>query len=192
VVAALATAIVVPALAFASDVGNLFGFSASGTAVDVSDTPFAHVSGLSEAMAELGFPSTLRLIASRDGIEFYAARRADGRMCVAVDAAPGSPAHKGVGCDLGNPSLAGEPGFPSAARPILDFSRFTRGAQLAGFAADGVATVELLDTGGGVIASAPVSDNVYADADPPAGGAGVQALDGSGAVVYRRTFDQLP
>lgn len=191
VVAALAAGLVaVPALAFASDLGDLFGFSTSGQPVATADTQFARVSGLDEALAELEFPSTMRLIATRDGISFYAARRADGYLCFAVDASPATSDHKGVGCDLGNPSLPGNPDFPSPARPIFDFSRF--GGHLAGFAADGVATVDLLDGGGDVIDSAPVTDNVYADANPPAGGAAIEALDAHGSVVYRRSFDQAP
>jgi hypothetical protein len=97
-----------------------------------------------------------------------------------------------VACDLGNPSLPGTPAFPSPERPILDFSHFSKGARLAGFAADGISTVNLLDTAGNVIASAPVSDNVYADANPPAGGAAVEALDSNGTVVYKRSFDEQP
>jgi hypothetical protein len=81
-------------------------------------------------------------------------------------------------------------GAPSPARPIFDFSRF--GGQLAGFAADGVTTVELLDAAGTVIASAPAIDNVYVEADPAAGGAAVEALDAQGTVVYERGFDQAP
>src|SRR5207248_7438774 len=164
-----AAAIAVPAVAFAGDIGGLFGFSTTGQSVAVGDTPFSQISGLDQAMADLGFPATLQLIASRDGIDFYAARRADGNICVALDAAPGTPDHKAVGCDLGNPSLPGNPAFPSPARPILDFSRFSNGEHLAGFAADGITTVNLLDTAGNVIASAPASDNVYAVANPPAG-----------------------
>jgi hypothetical protein len=191
VVAAVAAVLVaVPAIAFADDVGGLFGFSTQGQTVATSDTPFSKISGLAEALGELGVPSTMQLIASRDGIDFYAARRADGYLCFAIDAAPGADAHKGIGCDLGNPSLPGNPAFPSAARPIFDFSRF--GAGLAGFAADGVATVDLLDADGNVIASAPVTDNVYADANPPAGGAAIEALDANGTVVYERSFGEAP
>jgi hypothetical protein len=187
-----AAAVAIPAVAFAGDIGGLLGFSTQGTPVATSSTPFSRDSGLNEAMAELGFPSTLQLIATRDGIAFYAARRGDGHVCFAVDAAPGGPAAKGVGCDLGNPSLPGTPAFPSPARPIIDYSQFTGGRHLAGFAADGVSTVNLLDATGNVIASAAVSGNVYADANPPAGGAGVEALDSQGAVVYKRSFDQAP
>jgi hypothetical protein len=190
--AALAAAVAVPTVGFSADIGGLFGFSTQGQTVASSETPFSQVSGLAQAMAELGFPSNLQLIATRDGIRFYAARRADGHVCVAVDAAPGSPAQKAVGCDLGNPSLPGNAAFPSPDRPILDFSRFSHGTRLAGFAADGIRTVNLLDAAGEVIASAAVTDNVYADAEPPAGGAAVEALDGDGTLIYKRSFDEAP
>jgi hypothetical protein len=191
-VAMLAAAVAVPAIVFAGDIGGLFGFSTQGQPVATSETPFSQASGLNEAMSELGFPSTLQLIATRAGISFYAARRSDGYVCVAVDAAPGSPAHKAVACDLGNPSLPNNPAFPSPERPIIDFSRFSNGARLVGFAADGITTVDLLDATGNVIASAPVSDNVYAGANPPAGGTAVEALDADGAVIYKRNFDEAP
>src|SRR5207248_1438735 len=72
-VAALAAAMIaVPAMAFANDIRGLFGFSTQGTPVATSATPFSEASGLAAAMAELGFPSSLQLIASRDGISFYA------------------------------------------------------------------------------------------------------------------------
>ena len=189
--AALAAVCVsVPAVAFAGDLGDLFGFSTQGRPVATSDTPFSQASGLAQALAELDVPSTLQLVATREGISFYAARRSDGYLCFAIDAAPGETAHKGVGCDLGNPSLPGNPAFPSPARPVFDFSRFS--GHLAGFAADGVTTDNLLDPDGNVIASAPVTDNVYAEANPPAGGAAIEALDAHGTIVYKRSFDQAP
>ncbi len=191
--AALAVVVIaVPSVAMAGGLDGLFGFSTQGQPVATQSTPFSEVSGLNEAMSELDFPTALQLVATRDGISFYAARRTDGRMCVAVDASKLSTdgGGEGVGCDLGNPSLPGEPGFPSAARPIFDFSR--AGTQLAGFAADGVASVRLLDASGNVLASAPVSENVYADASVPAGGTAVEALDSSGAVIYRHVFGQNP
>jgi hypothetical protein len=191
--ATLAAAVIaVPAVAFAEDIGGLLGFSTQGQPVATGDTPFSRVSGLNEAMSELGFPPTLQLIATRDGISFYAARRADGHVCVGIDAAPGTGAHQGVGCDLGDPSLPGTPAFPSSERPIIDFSRFSGGARLMGFAADGVASVDLLDAAGNVLDSAPVVDNVYVDASPPTGGVAVEALDGSGAVIVTRSFDEAP
>jgi hypothetical protein len=181
--AVAAAAIAVPAAAFAGDIGGLLGFSTSGEPVATSATPFSQISGLNQALQELSVPSTLQLLATRDAITFYAARRPDGVVCFAVDTGGG----EGIGCDLGSPSGAR---FPSPERPIIDFSR--AGTQLAGFAADGVATVALVDATGATIATAPVIDNVYADANPPAGGVGVEALDTHGAVIYRRTFGQAP
>jgi hypothetical protein len=97
---------------------------------------------------------------------------------------------KGVGCDFGNPALPGNPAFPSPARPVFDVSRFS--GRLAGFAPDGITTVNLLDAAGNVIDSSPVADNVYAEATPPAGGEAIEALDAHGTVVYERSFDQAP
>jgi hypothetical protein len=182
--AAIAAALVsVPAGALADDVGELLGFSTQGQPVATADTALSQISGLNDAMQELGFPSTLRRLDERDGIGFYAARRADGSFCFAIERGGGEA---GVGCVVGGPS------FPSPERPILDFSRFSGGARLVGFAADGVAQVSLLDDSGGIIASAPVVNNVYANADPPTGGVGVKAVDRRGTVVYRRSFDQAP
>jgi hypothetical protein len=181
--AVAAAAIAIPAAAFAGDIGGLLGFSTQGQPVATSDTPFAQTSGLNQALQELAVPSTLQLLATRDAIAFYAARRPDGVVCFAVDTGGG----KAVGCDLGSPSGVR---FPSPERPIIDFSR--AGTQLAGFAADGVANVALVDATGSTVATAPVIDNVYADANPPSGGVGVEALDAHGAVIYRRTFGQAP
>ena len=183
--AVAATVISVPLSAFAGDISDLFGFSTQGHPVAMSDTPFANVTALNAALQELGFPSTMQLLHRREGISFYGARRSDGTFCFAVDSGAG----QAVGCDNGSPSGAA---FPSAERPIIDFSRFSAGARLVGFAADGVASVALVDASGARIASAPVVDNVYADVDPPAGAVGVEALDPRGTVVYRRTFDHAP
>jgi hypothetical protein len=37
-----------------------------------------------------------------------------------------------------------------------------------------------------------VTDNIYALGDPPAGGAGVEALDASGNVLYTHDFGTAP
>ena len=185
IAALAAAAIAVPAAAFAGDVAGLFGFSTRGEPVATGETPFARVTALNAALQELGFPSTMQLLARRDAVSFYGARRGDGTFCFAVDSAAG----QGVGCDTGSPAGAA---FPSAQRPIIDFSRFSGGERLVGFAADGVATVALVDASGATIATAPVIDNAYANVNPPAGAAGVVALDAEGTVVYRRSFDEAP
>ena len=183
--AVAATAISVPLAAFAGDLSGLFRFSTQGQPVATSETSFARVTALNAALQELAFPPTMQLLDEREGVSFYGARRRDGRFCFAVESGAG----RAVGCDNGSPSGAA---FPSAQRPIIDFSRFSGGARLVGFAADGVAEVALFDASGVRIASAPVVDNVYADVNPPAGAAGVEALDAHGAVIYRRSFDHAP
>ncbi len=183
--ASVVAAISLPAVAVADDVAGLFGFSTQGQPIPTGETPFTRITELNRALEELGFPSTLQRLDQRDGISFYVTRRADGTFCFAVE----SEAGKGVACDVGSPTGAV---FPSPQRPIIDFSRFSHGARLAGFAADGVARVALIDASGATIASAPVVRNVYADASPPAGAAGVEVLDRHGTVVYRRSFAEAP
>ena len=177
----VAAAIALPAAAFADGIGALFHFSSEGTPVPTSASPFARDSTLSQAMRELDFPSRLHPLTEREGIRFYAARRANGEFCFAIEL----DGRKAVGCNV-------SPTFPSAERPIVDFSRFSNGAWIVGFAADGVRTVALVDASGGTIASAPVIDNVYAASNDVPGAAGVAALDAHGNVVYTRAFDEAP
>jgi hypothetical protein len=176
-----AAAIGLPAVAFADEIGALFGFSNKGTPVPTSASPFTQDSSLNQAMQELDFPSRLHLLTERDGVRFYAARRANGAFCFAVDL----EGRKAVGCSL-------IPAFPSPQRPIVDFSRFSKGARIVGFAADGVSTIALVDASGATIAAAPVIDNVYAESNTVPGAVGVEALDAQGAVVYTRSFDEAP
>lgn len=176
-----AAAIGLPAVAFADEVGALFGFSNEGTPVPTSSSPFSRDSSLNQAMEELGFPSRLQLLTERDGVRFYAARRANGTFCFAVDL----DGRKAVGCSVA-------PAFPSPERPIVDFSRFSKGARIVGFAADGVSTVALVDSSGSTLATAPVIANVYAASNTVPGAVGVEALDARGTVVYERSFHEAP
>jgi hypothetical protein len=176
-----AAAIGLPAVAFADEIGALFGFSNEGTTVATSASPFTQDSSLNQAMQELGFPSRLHLLTERDGVKFYAARRANGAFCFAIDL----DGRKAVGCNV-------TPAFPSPQRPIVDFSRFSKGARIVGFAADGVSTIALVDASGATIATAPVVDNVYAASNTTPGAVGVEALDSQGAVVYKRSFHEAP
>ena len=181
VAAFAAAAIALPVMAFADEIGGLFGFSNEGTPVETSALPFSQDSRLDQAMEELDFPSRLQLLTERDGIKFYAARRATGYFCFAIDI----DGRKAVGCSF-------SPRFPSPERPIIDFSRFSNGARIAGFAADGVKRVALVDAAGARIASAPVVDNVYAARNTVPGAVGVEAIDARGNVVYARAFHQAP
>jgi hypothetical protein len=176
-----AAAIGLPAVAFGDEIGTLFGFSNEGTPVQTRVSSFTQDSSLNQAMQELGFPSRLHLLTERDGVRFYAARRKDGAFCFAVDV----DGRKAVGCSV-------TPAFPSPQRPIVDFSRFSKGARIVGFAADGVSTIALVDASGATIATAPVIDNVYAATNTTPGAVGVEALDSQGAVVYTRSFHEAP
>ncbi|HET8606133.1 MAG TPA: hypothetical protein VFL66_03800 [Gaiellaceae bacterium] len=199
-VAAAAAAVAVPAAAFADDIGGFLGIANPGT--PAATTAVAGLdSGLAKAMNELRFPSQIADLGVRDGFHFYVARGDGGTFCFTISAAGAA--------DLQHPKVIGcAPAdyFP-AETPLLDFSTgmpnggFGRphpgdhviGAvhwddirRLVGFAADGVASVALLDADGGTIARTPVSGNVYLDENVPAmPAAAVVALDAQGTVLYR-------
>ena len=173
-----AVAIAVPAVAFAGSLGGLLGISNEGTTVAVDDTGLSSASALNEALQQFGL-STLQLLGVRDGISFYAARNPDGHFCFAID----SGVSKGVGCSLLD-------NFPSPQHPIIDI--FSGPAHVAGFAADGVAAIAVVDSSGATLATIPVSDNIYALDNPPAGGIGVEALDAGGNVLYTHQFGTAP
>lgn len=167
----LAIALAVPAVALAGKLGDLFGLSNPGTPVATSSLDLSRDTGLSDAMQELGFPSTLQRLGSVNGVDFYAARRGDGDYCFAIESA----AAKGVGCDLDGT-------FPSPRRPVMVFPPLER---FAGYAADGVASVAGIDASGRTIVSAPVSTNLFASTTPgpfPTVVA-IEALDADGNVL---------
>jgi hypothetical protein len=176
-----AAAIGLPVVAFADDVGALFGFSTEGSPEPTSSSAFAQDSSLNEAMRDLDFPARLHLLTARDGVKFYAARRANGVFCFAIDL----DGRKAVGCDTSR-------AFPSPQRPIVDFSRFSEGLRIVGFAADGVTAVAVVDASGATIATAPVIENVYAATNRLPGAVGVEALDARGDVIYARSFHEAP
>ena len=164
-------AVALPAIAFAGKVGDLLGLSNQGTPVATSGIDLSKDTGLNEAMQELAFPSKLQLLGSKNGVSFYATRRADGDYCFAIE----SKVAKGVGCDLNGT-------FPSPARPVMVFPPLV---QFAGFAADGVATVRGVDSSGGTVVSAPVSGNLFASATPGSFPrvVAIEALDAHGNVI---------
>jgi len=168
---ALVAAVALPAIAFAGRLGDLLGLSNEGTAVATTSLDLARDTGLDEAMGQLGFPSTMQLLGNANGVSFYAARRADGNYCFAIE----SRVARGVGCDLkGN--------FPSAAQPVMFFPPLV---QFAGYAADGVATVRGIDALGETVVSAPVRRNLYASATPGPfpSVVSIDALDAEGNVL---------
>lgn len=75
---------------------------------------------------------------------------------------------------------------PSPDRQVLAFPP-VQGLQ--GVAADGVATVELTDDNGNVVASAPVTNNLFeSDAAPSGTPAFIVTLDASGNVTSKRSL----
>jgi hypothetical protein len=173
----LAIVIGVPAAAFADDIGSLLGFSNHGTAV--ATRTLSKDSSLIQVMRQLGFPSTLELLGTREGIRFYAAQKRLGYCLAVVEAAKpvGSqrPASD-VGCENGGDA------FPSARNPVFVFPV---GGRFAGFAADGVGSVALVDRSGRTLASANVSQNLFVGGAMPMGPVTVVALDARGDVLAR-------
>jgi hypothetical protein len=171
VAVALAVAVAVPAVAFASRIADVLGLSNQGTPVATGSLSLMRATKLAEAVQELGVPSTVHFLGTRDGISFYVAGRDDGDYCFAIE----SDAVKGIGCDLTGT-------FPSPSRPVMVFPPFR---QFAGFAADGVASVDGLDASGAEVASVPVVDNVFAaPKQPTASIVSLAALDSAGHVVW--------
>lgn len=168
---ALTAAVALPAAAFAGKLGDLLGLSNQGTPVATNSLDLSKDTGLNEAMQQLAFPSAMHLLGKKNGVSFYAARRADGDYCFAIE----STVARGVGCDLNGT-------FPSPAQPLMVFPPLI---QFAGYAADGVATVTGIDASGKTVISAPVSQNLFASATPgpfPSVVA-IEALDTHGDVV---------
>jgi hypothetical protein len=193
---ALAAAVAVPAAAFGHRLGEALGLTNQGTPVATDELRESRDTKLAEAMRELQFPGQMQLLGERDGVTFYATRNADGAFCFAIDGGgpdvtPTSP--RGVGC--------APAGFPSPDRPIMGFPVIGPGGAtpehspflqfLAGFAADGVARVDLVDGNGATIVSAPVVDNLYAATDiPHVAVAAIVAYDADGQVVYRKELQR--
>jgi hypothetical protein len=172
---AVATAVAVPAVTFAGDIGGLLGISNQGTPVATSSLSLSHHTGLAQAMAELKDPATMHLLGTLNGSTFYAAQRPDGVYCFAIDS---GDAGKGFGCTALSPT----PGmFPSPQKPIFFFPPAS--VHLVGFAADGVASVAAVDADGAVLETVPVSDNIFAGPPVPDDATAVEALDANGNVL---------
>jgi hypothetical protein len=172
---AAAAIVAVPAVAFAGRLADVLGISNEGTTVPVTSV-LPGESQLDQALQDMRVGSTMQLLGTLNGVRFYAARSAAGRICLAIDQ---NPYPKGVLCDLQTP------GFPSADEQVLTFPR-----RLVGLAADGVATVEFVDAGGRVVDSTPVTNNLFASDKQIARGdaAFVETLDADGNVTSKRAL----
>lgn len=188
---AIATAVLLaPALALSGTLGDLFGFSSSGTAPTVPIAP----DSLSILSRVGSTPDVVRLLATRDGKAFYAARSASGQLCVGVaDAAVAALSFEQLQCTRGGDA------FPSPTVPVLQTSPVygREGSndvfvqQLAGFAADGVAKVQVTGPSG-VVASADVSDNVFAVPVPNQPVTSIEALAQDGTKIWSGPLVHAP
>lgn len=122
----------------------------------------------------------VRLLAERGGVRFLRATTASGGSCVIL-ARAGRDRFGTFGC----PS-----GFPSEDMPVADLTSYTQGlddpypvvAQVAGFAADGVAAVGVRTPEGDVRWTA-VQDNVYVAEPVATRAAALLVRDDSGRVI---------
>jgi hypothetical protein len=184
-----AVALAVPAVAFSGELGSLFGFSNQGTPVPQDD--LSVVSAARTLTAKT--PGRVVQLASRDGWTFYAARTASGHVCYFDESAtPILSGWRAIGSGSCKDTAA-DADFPSPTRPVFDMSSYfgmlSSGAsieRLAGVAADGVASVQVLAISDcHVVATAPVIDNVYiADKLPMTPEAVIVARDASGNAVW--------
>jgi hypothetical protein len=166
----VALALAIPAVAFSGVAGGLFGFSNHGT--PVGRDALSSVTGLDLSRAKRG--SVVRL-AARSGVGIYAAKTRAGDLCYFVGPKDRSKLRtEGLGGGCMNAAASAR--FPSDAQPVVDLSLYALapGAvgptiqRLAGVAADGVASVQLLALADcHVVATAPVIDNVYLADDLP-------------------------
>ena len=174
----LVAVVAVPTVAFAGRLADVLGISNGGTSVSTTSV-LPGESALDQAMQELDVGSTMQYLGTLNGASFYVTRNTEGHFCVAINH---GDAGKGFGCDLN------ADGFPSPDNQVLAFPPLQH---LQGVAADGVATVELLDASGNVVVSAPVSDNLF-EADVPSGAesASLVTLDASGNATSTRPLPQ--
>jgi hypothetical protein len=130
----------------------------------------------------------LNHLGTRDGMMFYAGPGSAGGQCYALGAAK-TGGIVVLGClDPAAP-------FPSKDVPILDMSGIAGDPrthtvtllELSGFAADGVATVGLIDVNG-VLHSAEVRENIYYANLPQVQARALVAVDLSGKEIFRRAL----
>lgn len=183
-----AVALAVPALAFSGALDSLFSISNQGTPVGRDD-----LSSLTNPNLSSVTKGSVVQLSAREGLGIYAARTASGNLCYFVG--PPQQSHlKSQGLGGGCMNAHASTGFPSANDPVYDMSLFALapGAdgpsvqRLAGVAADGVSSIQLLALSDcHMVAAAPVSDNVYAANNlPMTPEAVIVARSASGNVVW--------
>jgi len=187
IAAAAALALVIPALAFSGVFTSLFGFSNHGAPVEGS---LSAVHGFDLSGAK---PGSVVQLAARGKVGVYGAKTAAGGLCYFIGPAnQGKLKSEGLGGGCMNARASAR--FPSTAQPVVDISLYALAPgeagpsieQLAGVAADGVASIQLLALSDcRVIAATPVTDNVYVANDlPTVPEAQIVARDASGNAVW--------
>jgi hypothetical protein len=143
---------------------------------------------------QVGSVSSVLLLATRADQSFYRVLTTRGNGCYAA-----GPAAKAGGqvIDLGIVVCPVDPAFPSADLPILDMSPMTRStngnsrnalSKIEGFAADGVASIDLTGADGKTVSRIPVRDNVYyAGPTMPSTVVGFVARDASGREIASKS-----
>jgi hypothetical protein len=140
--------------------------------------------------AGISLPATIRLIAERKVLAYYAIDRASGGTCYAN----GDSGKIGQFSSIACPNKGETSSFPSADVPLMNESahvinldsgntRVDRLIFVSGFAADGVAAVGVMADDGRILVTVNVQDNVFELADPPADGETIVALDSSGGEI---------
>jgi hypothetical protein len=192
-VAVAAVALAIPALALSGLLSSLFGFSNQGTPLPRGD--LSHVSVLLHPVLHItgATPGSLVQLASRDGWTFYAGRTPNGDICYFDQPAAQNPKATwkligGGACT----NAAGKGDFPSPTLPVFGMFGFYNNVhieRLAGVAADGVASVQVLALSDcHVVATAPVIDNVFIADNLPLTipEAQIVARDANGNVVWHQ------
>jgi hypothetical protein len=180
IVVGLAAMIALPAVAFAGQFGNLLGISNEGTQVTTSDV-LQGDSRLDEALQSMDVGATMQSLGTLGGMAFYATRNAKGDFCLAFEHVTDTTPGKGVLCDLNQDN------FPSSDVKAISFPR-----TLLGVAADGVATVALVNANGAVLDSTPVVNNLFiSDTGIATGGLDasyLETFDANGNLVTKQTL----
>ena len=145
--------------------------------------------------------STRRMLAANGGGTISLLRAASGRNVYRISGTPRGTCYgsgpSGLPAILGVEMCGFAPPFPSADRPVLDFSVIDVQpssssiwlGRIEGVASDGVTAVSWFDAAGGIVVRVPVEGNVYSLRDPPLSPvAGYVATDASGRELYRFVY----
>lgn len=167
-----------------SDLG-LAAFSTRGTPIrmEIPETlgPWGDVTG--EAI----------LIAERPSLRFLRLPRKDGSSCWAT-----AEQRSGVWSLTGFTCEGDFVRFPDPKRPVMPIGRISidpvkrvwNYEAFAGFAADGVKRIGVLDANGRLVEVARVAKNTFLADEPPQGVKRLAALDAAGEVIWRG--DEVP